>query len=122
MKGGVHVDMRTGAADVELTADVRQRDVLDQSVYAFSRPNLFGIRVYEVLVVILAGLLFPLEPCSHPPAPRPRVGRHGIAVLYLDLSSSPRVVAICIRISGKWGGRGSGVPGWRWSSSSSRFR
>src|SRR4026209_2649939 len=112
MKDGVHVDMRTGAADVELTADVRQRDVLDQSVYAFSRPNLFGMRVYEVLVDILAGLLFPLEPCSHPAAPRPRVGRHGIAVLYLDLSSSPRVVAICIRISGQRG-RGSGVPCWR---------
>ena len=69
MKDGVHVDMRTGAADVELTADVRQRDVLDQSVYAFSRPNLFGIRVYEVLVDILAGLLFSLEPVCHAAAP-----------------------------------------------------
>src|SRR6476620_1344763 len=117
MKGGVHVDMRTGAADVELTANAGKRDVLDQSVssYAFSRPNLFGIRVYEVFVDILAGLLFPLEPCNHPAAPRPRVGRHGVAVLCLDFSSSPRVVAICIRFSGKWD-RGSGVRCWRWST------
>ena len=118
MKRGVHVDMRTGAADVELTADARKRDVLDQSVssYAFSRPNLFGIRVYEVLVDILAGLLFPLEPCRHAAAPRPRLVRHGIAVLYPDVSSSPHVVTICIRALDQWGSS-SGV-----GSSSSRFR
>src|SRR5262249_54039405 len=50
----------------------------------------------EILLDILAGLLFSLEPHGHPTTSGPRVIRQRIAILYLDHTSDFRLRAIVV--------------------------